>query len=75
MIALMALLMTGCAAFDKAISVGEKVNDEALTAAEFTICYGASVGSIRRHYGDELKAKVWASLCNSTDSFSPDKDK
>lgn len=48
-----------------------EINDEALNTAEFTICHGASVGSIRRHYGSPEKSKIWAELCNSVDDFSP----
>ena len=66
------LTLSGCSTIAKFTGVAAGVNDEALNAAEFTICQAASVGSIRRHYGDADKAKVWAELCNSTDTFTPE---
>jgi len=48
---------------------GADLNDDALEAAEFTVCYGASVGSIRRKYGSSELAKIWREFCNQTDSL------
>lgn len=43
---------------------GAEINDSGLAIAEFAICYGASVGSIKRRYwSNERKAKAWAELC------------
>ena len=67
----MALLSTGCTSVGDIKEEGARINDGALNAAEFVICHGASVGSIRRHYGDPEKAAIWAALCNSQDEFSP----
>ena len=65
--------VNGCASYvDRAVDKAAQVSDEALNAAEFTICKGASVGSVRRHYGSPDKARIWAALCNSTDVFSPE---
>jgi uncharacterized lipoprotein len=65
-------LISGCGTIEKVISKGAEVNDKALNAAEFTICKGATVGSIRRHYSTAEQAKVWRDLCNSIDDFSPE---
>ncbi len=48
-----------------------QANDKALQAAVFTICYGASVGSVRRMFGDEAGRKIWGELCNRADKFNP----
>lgn len=65
-----ALTLTGCAAFDVATGKAANINDEALNAAEWTICYAASIGAIRRKYSTPDKAKVWRELC-STGEFTP----
>ena len=62
------LFMPGCALIsDK----GAELTDQALTAAEFTICRGTSIGSIRRHYGGAEGARIWKEFCNSIDDFTP----
>jgi hypothetical protein len=44
---------------------GAKVEDEALTTAEWTLCNAISVGAWRRAYaGNEAKASSWAVLCD-----------
>lgn len=45
--------------------------DKALDTAEFTLCYAASIGSIRRKYGTSPdKMEAWRRLCSEV-SFSP----
>jgi hypothetical protein len=60
----MALMMTGCAYMPMAIDYASQKNDEAVRSAEWMICKGASVGAIRRAYGD--RADVWAELCRES---------
>ena len=66
--------LTACSAMDRIVSVGAKANDQALDAAEFTICKAATVGSIRRRYGSKEQAATWRGLCDSIekDNFSPE---
>ena len=71
--ALIGLAAPGCTSYvHRAVDRAAEVSDDALNAAEFTICRGASIGSIRRHYGEPSRARIWAALCNSTDAFSPE---
>ena len=64
-----ALLVSGCtiqgqAARSAVVNAGVKAMDEALIAAEFVICKGASVGSIQRRYGSSEKlSEAWRTLC------------
>ncbi len=67
-IGLSALIVSGCASLDVAVNKGADANDAAVDAALFTICYGASVGAIRREFAD--KADVWLSVCADQFSFS-----
>jgi hypothetical protein len=72
-VAIMMSVVFGCSSMggyvNTAVSRGVELNDGAVTAAEFTLCYGASVGSIRRSFGTPARAKVWTDLCNYTDDF------
>lgn len=70
-IAVVVFTLTGCTALEKITGKASTVNDEALNTAEWTICYAASIGSIRRKYSTPEKAKVWRELC-STGEFSPE---
>lgn len=70
-IAISGLFMSGCATLETFTGKGAEINDGALTGAEFVICQGASIGSIRRHYGTAEGARVWKELCNSIDDFNP----
>ena len=71
-------MLAGCStsqtirtATERAAVHGAELNDDILNAAEFTICYGASVGSIRRRFGNPERAVVWQGLCNPEDNFTP----
>lgn len=67
-------VFTSCTKINSGIETVSKVNDQALHAAEFTICKGASVGSIRRNYGSKERAELWRQLCTGygqEDNFSP----
>jgi len=58
---IMAGFMAGCASLNTAIDKGAEANDAAVQAAEFAICNGASIGSIRRSFGN--RPEVWRELC------------
>lgn len=72
LILILPVLLTGCVA-EQAIKKGAEVNDSAVDASVFTLCSGASVGSIRRNFGAPDKAQVWRALCNGSDQFDPAK--
>jgi len=65
------LSLTGCSVLDLAIGKAAKVNDEALKAAEFSICNGASVGSVKRRFNTPKLAKLWRELCEEKQGFTP----
>lgn len=62
------LILTGCSA-SPVIQRAADANDRAVSAAEFTICYGASVGSIRRAFAH--RQDVWELLCSADNDFTP----
>lgn len=61
-------LLGGCVT-EQAVRRGADANDRAVRSAEFVLCQGASVGAIRRAYGD--RPTVWDALCRSGDDFRP----
>lgn len=67
---LLLLTLPGCAQLGPLVNRGAEANDRAVQAAEFTICNAASVGSIRRAYGDRVS--VWQDLCARGGEFAPD---
>jgi len=56
-----AFCLSGCATIGTAVEKGADANDSAVQAAEFTLCQGASVGSIRRAFG--TRPEIWRELC------------
>lgn len=73
------LILSGCAsqpglniASERAVVVGRELNDEAINVSVFTICEGASVGAVRRKFGDEEGAMIWKLLCAAKAFFSPE---
>lgn len=63
------LTMSGCSLVGSGVEKAAQANDEALKAAEFTICQGASIGSIRRKFDTPEKAEMWKSLCKENQDF------
>lgn len=63
-------LISGCSTIQNYIGKVADANDEAIKAAEFAICKGASVGSVLRRYDTPEKAKAWADLCESKNSVA-----
>lgn len=63
--------LSGCARLQKVVRAGADANDNAVKAAIFTICRGASIGAIRREFGkDPQSVFAWGALC-SRKGFSP----
>lgn len=58
------MFLTGCSTIASLVSGAAEVNDEALIAAEFTICKASSIGSVLRRYNTPIKAKAWKDLCS-----------
>ena len=59
------LLLSGCATLDKVAVGGAKVYDKALEAAEWQICYAASVGSVQRRWGQSKeRADLYREFCH-----------
>ena len=71
-ITLLVVYLTGCTTLQTGVDRAASANDTAITTAEWTICRGASVGSVRRAYGDVERAEIWRKLCASSDDFSPE---
>jgi hypothetical protein len=65
------LILSGCAVLDPLIGKAAKVNDGALKAAEFSICNGASIGSVKRRFNTPELAKLWRELCEEKQGFTP----
>ena len=57
-------ITAGCSLSDIGIR-GAEYNDKAVATSVFMLCYGASVGSIRREFGDD--PDVWKNLCTKED--------
>ena len=55
-----ALNIVGCTSIAQK---GAVANDEAVSTSVWTICYGASIGSIRRYFSGNFD--VWKALCPS----------
>ena len=55
----MLMSATGCA---QIAEKGAMANDEAVSTAIWTICHGASIGSIRRQFSGNFN--IWKVLCN-----------
>lgn len=58
-----AILLTGCSTLGVITDRASTANDDALKAAEFTICVAASVGSIERRYNTEELLRARSLLC------------
>lgn len=62
---------TGCSTLESALGTLADANDESLKAAEFTVCHGASVGSIRRRFNTPELAELWQKMCTEQQGFRP----
>jgi len=64
-------ILSGCAGMAQIVDAGAKANDNALQAAKFTICRGASIGSVIREFDTPDKAKAWKELCTQDNNSVP----
>lgn len=62
------VLLSGCST--QLINRGAEANDSAVNASFFTLCRGASIGSILRKFDTEEKAETWMSLCMPGSKFT-----
>jgi len=62
-------ILAGCGTTREVVDKGAEANDAALNAAEFVICRGASIGSIRRKYSSPELSAVWQDICKENDAF------
>lgn len=75
-IVVMSLLsLSGCTTISRIVDYGASANTEAVEASVFTICEGASVGSIRREFDTPEKVDVWKRLCSSEGVFTPNPER
>lgn len=69
LITIILVSLSGCSAIQTAVGKASSLNDEALKSSEFTICRGASVGSVLRRYNTKELADAWVRLCiNNTEN-------
>lgn len=69
------LALSGCTQALKVADEAGRINDQALLSAEFVMCRGASVGSVRRNFGSKERAELWKKLCTGygqEDNFTPE---
>lgn len=59
-VAVLVLFLAGCTATIR--DKGADINDTALENALFTICYGASIGAVRREF--QGRGATYNDLCN-----------
>jgi hypothetical protein len=63
-----ATLLTGCSLLPNLPNIsdivrrGAKVNDTAVDTAKFTLCHGASIGSLRRQFTMQEREELWKTL-------------
>lgn len=58
-----ASILSACSTLNTLTGRAAGLNDEALKSSEFTICKGASVGSVLRRYNTKELAEAWVKLC------------
>lgn len=71
MLVLFIILLPGCETLNMVTEQAAKVNDQALKNAEFTVCQGASIGSIRRRFNTPELAELWRKMCTEQQGFKP----
>jgi len=58
--------LNGCALItpllSKTIQKGTQLNDDAIDASKFTLCRGASIGSLRRNFSPPERDALWSIL-------------
>ncbi len=64
LILLLVTTLAGCSTMVGLADKGAELNDEALVAAEFAICNGASVGAIERRYDTKKLLEARKVICD-----------
>lgn len=59
-------LLSGCSVIGTAIEHAANANDTAVQSSLFTLCRGASIGSIRREFNTPEKAQTYSELCGES---------
>jgi len=72
LLVLLLMLASGCAGIMEIKAKGAEVMDDAVAAAEITLCEGASVGAIRRRFNSPESAATWRRLCAERGSWGPE---
>lgn len=66
------LALAGCADKSEMALKGAQVMDQATDVAVWQLCYGASVGALRREFrGDTKRIEAWRTLCEGTSPMLP----
>lgn len=65
------LLTSGCSILERGVEKAAEANDKALSTAKFTICNGASIGSVKRRFNTPELAELWRKLCEENQGFTP----
>jgi len=66
-----ATILSGCAGISSIVDRAANINDKALEAAEFSICQGASIGSVKRRFNTPELARLWQDFCREGQGFIP----
>lgn len=60
-------LISGCSIMDASVDKAASANDKAIDSAIFGLCYGFSVGSIKRKFNTPQLIKLYNDLCDLND--------
>lgn len=63
-ITMLLISLSGCSSISRLVTYGAYANDEAVKSAVFTLCNGASIGSIKREFDTDKKLQTWRDLCD-----------
>jgi hypothetical protein len=65
-VSVVAMLVAGCGSFGRLQERGAEVADQGLEGGVWTICYAASIGSIRRRFGTSAdRAAAYELFCEA----------
>lgn len=64
LIVVLSAALSGCSTIAQITDKAANVNDEALVAAEFTICSAASVGAVQRRYNTQELIEARKVICD-----------
>ena len=61
------LAASACSMLDDIAGKGAEANDEAIRVSLFTLCQGASVGSVKRQFNTPEMTELYNKLCKKPD--------